>query len=74
MTGAHWKKAWPEGVTDVGEFDDTVLHLAGEKRKFKKPPPVYKYPWTLDSDIVDSQNNLRNVESEQSHQLTGATW
>ena len=74
MKGAHWRKAWPEGVTDTGHEDDLVLNLKGQKRKFKKPPPVYKYPWTLDSDIVDSQANLSKTESTMSHQLTGKTY
>ena len=58
---SHWRKVWPQGLTDAGDDDENVLNLKGEPRKFKEPPPVITYPWTLDSDIVDSQSHLEDV-------------
>jgi len=39
------------------------MNLAGDPRKAKKKPDVYTYPWTLDSDVVDSAKHLKDVEA-----------
>ena len=60
---SHWKKTWPQGDTDNGDNDEDVMNLAGDPRKAKKKPDVYTYPWTLDSDVVDSAKHLKDVEA-----------
>ena len=59
---SHWRKNWPQGDTDNGDNDEDVLNLKGDPRKAKKKPDVYTYPWKLDSDIVDSQKHLDDVQ------------
>ena len=46
-----------------------MLHLKGKGRKYKDPPPVYKYEWRLDDDIVDSQRHTENVEEQLDKQM-----
>ena len=63
----HWQKQWPEGDTDNGENDECILDIKaclGDGKKKKKDGPL-RYPWTLDSDIVDSQKHLGDVEAKQ---------
>ena len=69
MSGAHWRKSWPEGVDD-GDDDDLVMHLKGKGRKWKKPDPVLKYEWNLDPEVVDSAKHLEDVESAMSQKLS----
>ena len=59
---SKWRFEWPQGVTDNAKNDEDVLNLKGHGRKKKKEKDVYTYPWTLDSDIVDSQKHLSDVE------------
>lgn len=49
--------------------DENVLHLKGKGRKEKEPKPVITYPWTLDSEIVDSQRHLTDVEGVLEHEM-----
>ena len=42
MTGNHWRKAWPEGVTDTDESDPPILEEYNEpacRRWGRCPPP-----------------------------------
>ena len=59
---SKWRLDWPHGGVDNSVNDEDVLNLKGKKRTAKEKPPVYTYPWTLDSDIVDSQKHLGDVE------------
>ena len=57
--GAHWRKPWPYGI-DNGDDDEDVLNMGGNGRTKKgRPPPVkYTYPFTIDSDVIDTQRHL----------------
>ena len=57
--GAHWRKPWPYGI-DNGDDDEDVLNMGGIGRTKKvRPPPVkYTYPFTIDSDVIDTQRHL----------------
>ena len=62
----HWQKKWPEGDTDNGEEDECILDIKaclGDYKKKKDKGPL-RYPWTLDSDIVDSQKHLGDIETK----------
>ena len=64
--GAHWRKAWPEGAIDNGHEDDAIMNL-GRNGKKKIKREVNKYvpkEWTLDSDVVDTQKHLDDIEAE----------
>ena len=65
---AHWRKPWPQGI-DNSVNDEDVLNLKGKKRTAKDKPEVFTYPWTLDSDIVDSQKHLDDVQGELEHEM-----
>ena len=63
--GPHWRKAWPQGLTDSGEHDHDVINIGGNGRE-KKLREVHKYvprEWTLDADVVDTQAHLGDAES-----------
>ena len=66
---SHWRKDWPEGVTDASQNDEDVLHLKGKGRKYKEPKDKITYPWTLDSDIIDSQRHLEDVQGKLEHTM-----
>ena len=65
---SHWRKQWPEGLTDQGQQDDTVVDRQGKYRgrKWTKPVPVvdYGHDLPLDGDIVDSQKHTEDAESQ----------
>ena len=71
---SHWKKTWPQGDTDNGVDDENVMNLKGEARKAKKKPDVYTYPWTLDSDVVDSAKHLADTEKVVGKQFGQEGW
>ena len=71
---SHWRKIWPQGDTDNGDDDDLVLNLKGKERGWKKPPPTYTYPWTLDSDVVDTAKHLEDTEGLLKKQFTQEGW
>ena len=64
---SHWRKNWPEGDTDNGENDECILDIKaciGDYKKKKDDKENLRYPWTLDSDIVDSQRHLKDIEGK----------
>eukprot|EP00356_Strombidium_inclinatum_P008250 CAMPEP_0170492442 /NCGR_PEP_ID=MMETSP0208-20121228/12256_1 /TAXON_ID=197538 /ORGANISM="Strombidium inclinatum, Strain S3" /LENGTH=128 /DNA_ID=CAMNT_0010768177 /DNA_START=23 /DNA_END=406 /DNA_ORIENTATION=+ len=72
--GSHWRKPWPEGDTDAGDGDDVVLNLKGKPRKVKPAPPVVTYPWTLDEDVVSTQDSISDVEGGMGSQFSKQGW
>merc|ERR1739838_6372 len=62
---SHWRKIWPEGDTDAGQFDEEVINMAGPGRKgVPEVPKVYKpLPWELDEDVISTQGSIETAES-----------
>ena len=56
-----WRNPWPHGI-DNADNDEDVLNWKSPHRTAKKKPQVFTYPWTLDSEIVDSQKHIDDVE------------
>ena len=60
MSGAHWRKRWPEGIDD-GNDDADILNIGGEgrtkiKRTFEHKP--FKWEWQYDEDVINTQESL----------------
>ena len=55
MSGAHWRKAWPEGV-DNGDDDESVLDFGTTRRRSSENPwnPDPTYPWSYDEEVFDT--------------------
>ena len=56
MSGAHWRKSWPEGV-DNGDDDEAVIGDWGtSKRRPAENPwnPDPTYPWSYDEEVFDT--------------------
>ena len=66
---SHWKKPWPQGDTDDGTNDEDVLNMTWDDKKKKKKDKL-TYPWTLDSEIVDSQKHLEDIEKKLGSKFT----
>ena len=63
MSGAHWRKAWPEGV-DNGDDDESVLDFGTTRRRSSENPwnPDPTYPWSYDEEVFDTQQSLNAAE------------
>merc|ERR1712151_1175679 len=60
MSGAHWRKQWPEGVDD-GDDDADVLNLGREGRqkiKTEHAHTPFKWEWQYDEDVIGTQDSL----------------
>ena len=60
MSGAHWRKRWPEGIDD-GNDDADILNIGGNgrdkiKRTHEHKP--FKWEWTYDEDVINTQESL----------------
>ena len=68
---SHWRKSWPEGITDNGDEDAEVLEafLKPEDEKKKKKEPKETYPWTLDEDVIATQASITTAEKITSKKL-----
>ena len=66
---SKWRKPWPQGAVDNAANDEDVLNMRGSGRKAKEEKPVITYPWTLDSDIIDSQQHLEDVQGIVEHEM-----
>ena len=67
MEGAHWRKKWPEGNTDAGHDDDLVINLRKDDirgRNWLDKPPHIDYSYKLDSDVIDTQKHLEDIEAD----------
>ena len=63
MDGAHWRKAWPEGIDDA-TGDDQIMNIGNALRRTESPPVKrVTYPFELEDDIKDSQRHLKEVEA-----------
>ena len=72
MSGSHWRKAWPEG-TDNGNDDDFVVNLKKDGIRGKNwldAAPHIDYSTTLDSDVVDTQKHLDDIEGQFKESLS----
>ena len=73
MAGAHWRKSWPEGDTDNGSHDDFVVNLRNDDIRGKNwldAAPHIDYSSTLDSDVVDTQKHLADIEAQFKEKLS----
>ena len=64
MSGAHWRKSWPEGV-DNGDDDEAVIGDWGtsNRRPAENPwNPDPTYPWSYDEEVFDTQKSLNAAE------------
>ena len=66
--GEHWRKAWPEGAVDNGDGDADVLDMFLKPEIKEKKKPKITYPYTLDEDVIDTENSIKTAEG-----LTNAT-
>ena len=67
---SHWRKAWPEGDTDNGDGDAEVLDWFNNPEKKEKKKTKITYPWTLDEDVIDTQESLATSEEITKHKLS----
>ena len=69
---SHWRKVWPEGITDNGDEDAEVLEtfLKPEEDKKKKKDKKETYPWTLDEDVIATQKSIGTAEEITKSKLT----
>merc|ERR1711998_626288 len=60
MSGAHWRKQWPEGV-DNGDDDSDILNMGREGRhkvKTEVTHKPFKWEWQYDEDVIGTQDSL----------------
>ena len=66
MSGAHWRKQWPEGVDD-GNDDADVLNLGRDGRhkiKTEVKHTPFKWEWQYDEDVIGTQDSLSLAGSQ----------
>ena len=63
MSGAHWRKSWPEGVDNGDDDEDVIGDFGTNLRKAENPwNPDPTYPWSYDEEVFDTQNSLNAAE------------
>ena len=76
MSGAHWRKPWPEGHTDLGETEaeanvlDQFNTPAVPDRFNKKYQARERYPWEYDSDVLHTGRSIEQAEGMIGGKLT----
>ena len=66
---SHWRKVWPQGAIDNADGDAEVLNMFAHPEK-KEKKPVITYPWTLDEDVVSTQESIKTGEEITKKKLT----
>ena len=64
---SHWRKVWPQGDTDRGEADDSVVERYFDGKQFNRraPPPRFVMPdFEPDEDVVNTQGSLSLAEGQ----------
>ena len=68
---SHWRKHWPEGATDNGQDDSSVIdRLDTKRRSHKEKNPRINYPWSYDEDVVKTGDSLALSEDMTGKPLT----
>ena len=55
---SHWKKVWPEGITDNADGDAEILDRFNLPEKKKKEDKEEKYPWTISDEVKETQASI----------------
>ena len=69
---SHWRKVWPEGITDNADGDAEVLEtfLKPEDEKEKKKAKKETYDYTLDEDVIATDKSIATAEGITGAKLT----
>merc|ERR1711990_1414831 len=71
----HWTKDWPQGAVDAGQLDAEVISMflpSLDRKKRKDHGPKESYPYTLDEDVIDTQESLGTSEKLTGKKLSAA--
>ena len=66
---SHWRKVWPEGDVDNADGDAEILDWFNHPEHKKKGKPHITYPWSLDEDVVSTQDSISTAERITSQKL-----
>ena len=64
----HWRKIWPQGLTDDGRDDDKIL-FGWSIREPEEDKRVKYAPVVLDSDVITTLDSVKTVEGKLKTQL-----
>ena len=62
MEGNHWRKVWPEGITDNADGDAEVINRFLKDEDDGKKKTKETYPWTISDEVKETQASIAKGE------------
>ena len=59
---SHWRKVWPEGITDNADGDAEVLNRFLKDEDDGKKKTKETYPWTISDEVKETQASIAKGE------------
>ena len=59
---SHWRKVWPEGITDNADGDAEIIGRFNIPEVEKVTKGTEKYPWALDEEVVSTGESIKSAE------------
>ena len=56
---SHWRKIWPEGITDNADGDAEILNRFNKPEEEKKTKGLETYPWTMSDEVKETQASIQ---------------
>ena len=59
---SHWRKTWPEGITDNADGDAEVINRFLKDEDDGKKKTKETYPWTISDEVKETQASIAKGE------------
>ena len=59
---SHWRKIWPEGITDNADGDAEVINRFLKDEDDGKKKTKETYPWTISDEVKETQASIAKGE------------
>ena len=56
---SHWRKVWPEGITDNADGDAEILARFNKPEEEKKKGGKETYPWSISDEVKETQASIQ---------------
>ena len=58
---SHWRKVWPEGITDNADGDAEIIGRFNIPEVEKVTKGTEKYPWALSDEVKETQSSMQKA-------------
>ena len=59
---SHWRKIWPEGITDNADGDAEIINRFLKDEDDGKKKTKETYPWTMSDEVKETQASIAKGE------------